>query len=121
MTKILALFGCLFIGIVTFLVFTHKISHYFLIYYLAISLVTYIVYAIDKNASTRKTWRIPENTLHLLELLGGWPAALLAMHSLSHKSKSFLFQLLLFLSIGLNLCFFSLFLLKFTNLFSKYA
>jgi len=32
-------------------------------------------------------WRTPETTLHLLELLGGWPAAWLTQHMLRHKSR----------------------------------
>ncbi|QSX79887.1 DUF1294 domain-containing protein [Lysobacter solisilvae] len=49
--------------------------------------VTYTAYALDKHAARRGRWRIPESTLHLLELLGGWPRALLAQHLLHHKTR----------------------------------
>jgi len=51
------------------------------------SLLAWIVYALDKRAAGRRRRRVPENTLHLLELLGGWPGAFLAQRMLHHKSS----------------------------------
>ncbi len=48
---------------------------------------TFFAYALDKSAAQRRTWRTPEQTLHLLALLGGWPAAWWAQHWLRHKSR----------------------------------
>jgi uncharacterized membrane protein YsdA (DUF1294 family) len=47
----------------------------------------------DKEAA-RKTGRRrrPEQTLHLLSLLGGWPGALLAQRMFRHKSSKQSFQ-----------------------------
>jgi alpha-amylase len=41
--------------------------------YLVMSLFAFIVYASDKRAAVRGDWRVSESTLHVLELLGGWP------------------------------------------------
>jgi uncharacterized membrane protein YsdA (DUF1294 family) len=58
-------------------------------YALATSVAAYLVYASDKTRAREKTWRIPEATLHLLELIGGWPGALIAQRRLRHKCSKF--------------------------------
>lgn len=46
--------------------------HSYLAYYLlAINVVTFIVYGIDKYKAKKAKWRIPEATLLLLAVLGG--------------------------------------------------
>ena len=57
-----------------------------LLYVVAINLLTAIAYALDKYKARRKRWRIPEATLLWLAVLGGSPAALLAMHLFRHKT-----------------------------------
>ena len=52
---------------------------------LLISSITYVMYAHDKQRAMSKGWRVPESSLHLGELLGGWPGALLAQRGLRHK------------------------------------
>jgi uncharacterized membrane protein YsdA (DUF1294 family)/cold shock CspA family protein len=72
--------------------------------YLLMSLVTYLVYALDKSAAKRNAWRIPENTLHLLALAGGWPGAMLAQQRLRHKSVKQPFRTLFRITLVLNVC-----------------
>ena len=48
---------------------------------------TFFAYALDKSAAQRGDRRTPEQTLHLLALLGGWPAAWWAQQWLRHKSR----------------------------------
>ncbi len=55
--------------------------------YSAMSVITFIAFWRDERAASRKAWRTPEATLHLLELLGGWPGALLGQRVLRHKSS----------------------------------
>jgi uncharacterized membrane protein YsdA (DUF1294 family) len=53
----------------------------------AINACTVLLYAHDKRAARRRgARRIAERTLHTLELLGGWPGALLAQRWLRHKT-----------------------------------
>jgi uncharacterized membrane protein YsdA (DUF1294 family) len=56
-----------------------------LVAYLATSIVTFFMYAYDRRAAKEKGWRISERTLHLLELMGGWPGALWGQRHLRHK------------------------------------
>ena len=66
------------------------------------SLVTYVVYAIDKNAARKGAWRIPEAQLHLLALIGGWPGAMAAQQTLRHKSKKASFRFIFWITVFLN-------------------
>ena len=56
-------------------------------YTAAINLWTFAAYFRDKRSAERLGQRTPELTLHMLELLGGWPAAWLAQVLLRHKSR----------------------------------
>ncbi|MFC2527262.1 MAG: DUF1294 domain-containing protein, partial [Veillonella parvula] len=42
------------------------------------SVLTVILYRYDKRAAEQGGQRIPNTTLHLPSLLGGWPGALIA-------------------------------------------
>ncbi|EMF8825006.1 DUF1294 domain-containing protein [Vibrio parahaemolyticus] len=74
--------------------------------YLILSTFTYLMFAWDKQAAQNGRWRTPENTLHFLSLIGGWPGALLAQFQLRHKSKKQPFKFMLWVTIALNVsCF----------------
>ena len=62
-------------------------------YLLLINIITYFIYAADKTKARQNKWRIPERTLILLALLGGSPAALLAMKHYHHKTRHLKFKL----------------------------
>ena len=64
-----------------------------LLVYAGASVVALVTYAVDKRRSERGGWRVSENTLHLLELAGGWPGALLAMKLFRHKTRKLSFLL----------------------------
>ena len=55
--------------------------------YACMSLLAFGLYAADKRRAVRRQWRISESTLHLVELFGGWPGALVAQHALRHKTQ----------------------------------
>lgn len=55
--------------------------------YAVMSAVTFCAYALDKARARRGGWRIAEKTLHGLELLGGWPGALVAQRVVKHKRR----------------------------------
>lgn len=57
-----------------------------LCYLLAINLLAFILYGIDKYKAKHNRWRIPETVLLWLAVLGGSAAALVAMHLFHHKT-----------------------------------
>lgn len=81
--------------------------------YCALSLVTLIVYAIDKRAAIKERRRVPESTLHLLALLGGIPGALIAQQLFKHKRRKIGFMfvtiLIALLHVGAWIAWFVLF------------
>ena len=85
---------------------TDNSSHRLMILlYGVMSLLCYACYFYDKRAAERGHWRISEKSLHLLELLGGWPGALFAQRSLRHKNKKLSYQLVFWLIVSLHIVF----------------
>lgn len=59
-----------------------------LIYYLlAVNVLTFIVFGVDKWKAQRGRWRVPEATLMGLAALGGSVGAWLAMQLFRHKTQ----------------------------------
>lgn len=56
-------------------------------YLLAINLVTFVFYGVDKRRAQKEKWRIPERTLLFLPLIGGSVGALAGMYGFRHKTK----------------------------------
>lgn len=56
-----------------------------LVYGLA-SALSFFAYVFDKAAALRQGWRTSEQTLHALDVVGGWPGGLLAQQLLRHKT-----------------------------------
>jgi uncharacterized membrane protein YsdA (DUF1294 family) len=60
---------------------------------LVISVLTFIVYGLDKHAAKAKTWRTPERRLLLFGFVGGAAGGLLGMLIFHHKTRKFYFWL----------------------------
>ncbi len=78
---------------------------YFVIYILAMSIITFVVFGIDKWKAKNEKWRTPESTLFLLSIFGGSIGALLGMQVWHHKTQHWSFRLgipfILILQLGL--------------------
>jgi len=83
-------------------VLTTKMPALILAIYFVVSLLTFIMYSVDKSAAQNGDWRTPESTLHFLSLSGGWPGALIAQQKLRHKSKKQPFRVIFWLTVILN-------------------
>lgn len=66
----------------------------------AVSLVTFIFYAVDKSKAKRGVWRISEKTLLLLSFFGGAAGGYLAMHMVHHKTKKWHFHFIHVLALA---------------------
>ena len=77
------------------------------IYLLAINVITFFVYGIDKWKAKRNKWRIPEATLLLLAVIGGSIAAWLGMkawhHKTMHKKFKYGVPLIIILQVALTI------------------
>lgn len=80
-----------------------------------LNVVTALLYGLDKLAARNGLQRIPENILHLLALLGGWPGALLAQWLLRHKTGKRAFRRVFALTVLVNCAVFFWLCLNFRN------
>ncbi|MCF5709522.1 DUF1294 domain-containing protein [Pseudomonas syringae] len=63
------------------------------------SLLAFVLYRHDKLQAGQGGQRTPENVLHAVELLGGWPGALLAQQVFRHKTRKVSFQVVFWLIV----------------------
>jgi len=71
--------------------------------YLIMSGLSYLMYRSDKDAARNENRRVPENTLHLVDFLGGWPGALVAQQQFRHKTLKRPFQVVFWITVAANL------------------
>ncbi len=67
-----------------------------------VSIYTFLAYRSDKRRSEAGIWRIPEATLHLAELMGGWPGGLIAQRVFRHKTAKGAYQVTFWVIILLH-------------------
>ncbi|EFS7385311.1 DUF1294 domain-containing protein [Salmonella enterica] len=62
-------------------------SHPVAMWFLLANVLTLAIYGIDKTAA-RKTWRrVPESTLLVFGVVGGWPGAIFGQQLFRHKTQ----------------------------------
>jgi uncharacterized membrane protein YsdA (DUF1294 family) len=71
--------------------------------YVAINIVTFIVYRLDKKRAERERQRLPEAHLLLLALFGGALGAVLAQQIFRHKTRKQPFRALLIGAVIINI------------------
>ncbi|MFB1000387.1 MAG: DUF1294 domain-containing protein [Colwellia sp.] len=98
-SKIIAI---LFLLVITFLFFNKGLHRLILISYFTLSILTFVLYGVDKRNAIKGLWRISEKTLQISALLGGWPGALFAQQAFRHKTQKRSFKFVLWLGILTN-------------------
>jgi uncharacterized membrane protein YsdA (DUF1294 family)/cold shock CspA family protein len=83
--------------------YLHRVPPLVPVIYIGMSVVAFLAYGLDKSAARSNRWRTQESSLHLLELLCGWPGALIAQGSFRHKTRKTSFQVAFWLVVALNL------------------
>lgn len=73
--------------------------------YLLASLLSFAQYWLDKRSAQTGSRRTPENTLHLVELAGGWPGALIAQQTFRHKTRKAFYQAIFWLIVAAHQAF----------------
>ena len=74
-----------------------------LLLFVAVNLVSFALYGLDKLKAKKGLWRIRESTLLLVAALGGSLGALLGMEVFRHKTKHWSFKLLVPLFLLLHI------------------
>ena len=95
-------FAMSFLVAVTALAALGRLEMSWLVLYYGASIITYGIYARDKTAAQNAGWRVPESTLHLMSLVGGWPGALIAQALLRHKTRKTSFLIGYWLTVIVN-------------------
>ena len=92
-----------FAAVIAAAIFVGKMPAWIGMAYGGMSVVAFGAYWKDKAAARADAWRTPEQTLHFLALLGGWPGALAAQALLRHKSSKGAFLVMFWLTVAANL------------------
>ena len=68
-----------------------------------LSLLAFVAYGFDKRRAQKDGRRVPEKTLHLLALFGGWPGALAGQKMFRHKTQKISFRIVFWLCVVLHM------------------
>ena len=58
------------------------------------SVIAFGMMGYDKRQAKNGGWRVPEKTLHTIELVGGWPGSLAGQRYFRHKTRKTSYQVL---------------------------
>ena len=64
-----------------------------IMYFVAINLVAFLAYGLDKQKAKQNRWRIPERVLLGLAAVGGSVGAFMGMRAFHHKTKKLKFSI----------------------------
>jgi uncharacterized membrane protein YsdA (DUF1294 family)/cold shock CspA family protein len=94
--------GVVFLSLVGYAATRGSLPGFLFWLFLGTSVLAFGLYKLDKSAARSEGQRTPENTLHIVALLGGWPGALYAQQLFRHKSRKTSFQVVFWLTVMAN-------------------
>ena len=65
---------------------------YFILYLIIINIIAFLAMYIDKRKAKYGKWRIQEQSLFILALIGGSIGAIIGMYTFRHKTKKLRFS-----------------------------
>lgn len=68
-------------------------------FYMAASALSFCLYGLDKYRATNAGWRLTENLLHMVDLVGGWPGGYIAQRVFRHKTWKRSFQVIFWATV----------------------
>jgi uncharacterized membrane protein YsdA (DUF1294 family) len=68
--------------------------------YVIASIITFVLYWVDKKKAANNSRRIPEARLHFFESLGGWVGALPAQQIFRHKTSKMSYRVVFWLIVA---------------------
>jgi uncharacterized membrane protein YsdA (DUF1294 family) len=71
--------------------------------YVLMSALAFSLFWVDKRRAARGQWRVPERTLHVLEMLGGWPGAWVGQRVFRHKWRKTRYMVVFWAIAGAHL------------------
>ena len=78
-------------------------SSSFAVWFLLINVLTMAIYGADKTAARKGMRRVPETTLLLYGVVGGWPGAILGQQLFRHKTQKQPFKTWFWISVVVSL------------------
>lgn len=92
---------CYFLLVLT-AVGSTQLPHPLPTWFVLASVLTLVIYGADKLAA-RKAWRrVPESTLLLFGVVGGWPGAILGQQLFRHKTQKQPFRTYFMITVVVN-------------------
>lgn len=64
-----------------------------IVYLIAINIIAFGMYGVDKQKAIKKQWRIPEAQLLAVAAIGGSAGAILGMQFFHHKTRKWKFRI----------------------------
>lgn len=78
------------------------LPHSLTTWFLSVNLLTLLIYGVDKLAACKSWRRIPEATLLLFGVVGGWPGAIVGQQLFRHKTHKQPFRTYFYISVVVN-------------------